>query len=85
MSAKKAHAPIFIVGAGHSGTSLVERTLGRVAGLWSPMRETNWAMDEVGAASAKLEALEALAAVSKQRLVEKSPCHDSRLQLIWVR
>jgi len=84
--------PVFVVGCGHSGTSLVARTLSR-AGLWSPQRETNWAMGsdtECRHALASLEREAAAAAAAAAgprdeapRLLEKSPCHDSRLDLIF--
>ena len=82
--------PVFVVGCGHSGTSLVVRTLSRTGGLWSPQRETNWGMLNTDAEClSALTALErdaaatATAAAPSPRLLEKSPCHDSRLDLIF--
>eukprot|EP00040_Diaphanoeca_grandis_P015718 m.80557 g.80557 ORF g.80557 m.80557 type:complete len:293 (+) comp25321_c0_seq1:102-980(+) len=76
--------PIFIVGAGHSGTSLVERTLRRVEGLWSPGVETNWAIGSHGTCVSRLADLQRKAtANNNSRLVEKSPNHDRALDIIF--
>ena len=84
-SSSSSSEPIFICGCGHSGTSLMLRTLGRIEGLHAIHRETNWAMsDSPAEAEASLRALEREAGASSSvRLVEKSPCHDECLDAIF--
>ena len=73
--------PWFVCGAGHSGTTLLLRTLGRVPGCHAVLEETNWAIaTDRGTCAAKLERLQQQAqAAGARRLVEKSPAHVERI------
>ena len=71
--------PVFIVGCGHSGTTVVLRLLGRLGGFHALQYESNWALarDPV----AKISQLEA--SVGGYRLVEKTPKHVFELGKIF--
>ena len=75
--------PIFICGCGHSGTTLMLRTLRRVDGLSGPSNETNWAV--FPHLSHRLDSLRRLEAMisSQCRLVEKSPIHVFHLERLF--
>ena len=75
--------PIFICGCGHSGTTLMLRTLRRVDGLSGPSNETNWAVFPI--LSHRLDSLQRLEAMisSQCRLVEKSPIHVFHLERLF--
>ncbi len=68
-------SPVFIVGCGHSGTTLVLRTLSRIPGFWAPPFETNWATYPAAEAHERLSKLSQEAADRHCRLVEKTPKH----------
>ena len=67
--------PVFICGCGHSGTTLLLRTLQRVDGLAGPSVESNWALS--ASLPRRMDALARLEAAvgATCRLVEKTPVH----------
>lgn len=75
--------PIFICGCGHSGTTLMLRTLRRVDDLSGPSNETNWAVFPL--LSHRLDSLRRLeATIGLQfRLVEKTPVHVFHLERLF--
>ena len=78
------YSPVFVVGCGHSGTTLVLRTLSRVPGFWAPAFETNWATYPAAEAQERLSKLCQEAADHQSRLVEKSPMHVFFIDKIYT-